>query len=177
MPVRAPDPEEDRISEAGWLRGGLPLSSGPRASSPAPAGRGAAAGVYHTPEGSPPGGLPGPGAWVLHMPAVGLVVDDRGRMKQSVLGYPWEAASRCSSLIEATSFHSLPRRGGTVATSWCGDGHRLVLMCSSWAVVGFNCELENDSARLFALPGQRLFCRLSRRTRPCAGYTSLFPFT
>ena len=65
-PVRAPDPEEDRISEAGWLRGGLPLSSGPRASSPAPAGRGAAAGVYHTPEGSPPGGLSGPGAWVLH---------------------------------------------------------------------------------------------------------------
>ena len=38
MPVRAPDPEEDRISEAGWLRGGLPLSSGPRASSPALAG-------------------------------------------------------------------------------------------------------------------------------------------
>ena len=72
------------------------------------AGRGAAAGVYHTPEGSPPGGLSGPGAWVLHMPAVGLVVDDRGRMKQLVLGYPWEAASRCSSLIEATSFHSLP---------------------------------------------------------------------
>ena len=36
------------------------------------------------------------------MPAVGLVVDDRGRMKQSVLGYPWEAASRCSSLIEAS---------------------------------------------------------------------------
>ena len=64
--------------------------------------------VYHTPEGSPPGGLSGPGAWVLHMPAVGLVVDDRGRMKQSVLGYPWAAASRCSSLIEATSFHSLP---------------------------------------------------------------------
>ena len=72
------------------------------------AGRGAAAGVYHTPEGSPPGGLSGPGAWVLHMPAVGLVVDDRGRMKQLVLGYPWAAASRCSSLIEATSFHSLP---------------------------------------------------------------------
>ena len=72
------------------------------------AGRGAAAGVYHTPEGSPPEGLSGPGAWVLHMPAVGLVVDDRGRMKQLVLGYPWEAASRCSSLIEATSFHSLP---------------------------------------------------------------------
>ena len=69
MPVRSPDPQEDRISEAEWLRpgrGGLPLSSGPRASSPAPAGRGAAAGVYHTPEGSPPGGLPGPGAWVLH---------------------------------------------------------------------------------------------------------------
>ena len=46
-----------RISElAEWLgldrgEGGLPLSSGPRASSPAPAGRGAAAGVYHTPEG------------------------------------------------------------------------------------------------------------------------------
>ena len=85
-----------------WLRGlerregRLPLSSGPRASSPAPAGRGAAAGVYHTPEGSPPGGLSGPGAWVLHMPAVGLVVDGRGRMKQLVLGYPWEAASRCS---------------------------------------------------------------------------------
>ena len=62
---------ETRISElAEWLRpgrGGLPLSSGPRASSPAPAGRGAAAGVYHTPEGSPPGGLPGPGAWVLHI--------------------------------------------------------------------------------------------------------------
>ena len=75
-----------------------------------PGGRGAAAGVYHTPEGSRPGGLLGPGAWVLHMPAVGLVVDDRGRMKQSVLGYPWEAASRCSSLIEATSFHSLPAR-------------------------------------------------------------------
>ena len=56
------------------------------------AGRGAAAGVYHTPEGSPPGGLSGPEAWVLHMPAVGLVVDDRGRMKQSVLTYPWEAA-------------------------------------------------------------------------------------
>ena len=52
-----------------WLfpaGGRLPLSSGPRASSPALAGRGAAAGVYHTPEGSPPGGLSGPGAWVLH---------------------------------------------------------------------------------------------------------------
>ena len=106
--------QETGISALGWLRGlerregRLPLSSGPRASSPALAGRGAAAGVYHTPEGSPPGGLSGPGAWVLHMPAVGLVVDDRGRMKQLVLGYPWEAASRCSSLIEATSFHSLP---------------------------------------------------------------------
>ena len=57
-------------SETGLLaffgEGRLPLSSGPRASSPALAGRGAAAGVYHTPEGSPPGGLSGPGAWVLH---------------------------------------------------------------------------------------------------------------
>ena len=35
----------------------------------------------------------GRGAWVLHMPAVGLVVDDRGRMKQSVLGYPWDDVS------------------------------------------------------------------------------------
>ena len=108
-------PSAERLrSRPNWLsglergEGRLPLSSGPRASSPALAGRGAAAGVYHTPEGSPPGGLSGPGAWVLHMPAVGLVVDDRGRMKQLVLGYPWEAASRCSSLIEATSFHSLP---------------------------------------------------------------------
>ena len=107
--------QEPRNSALGFLLSGLergegrlPLSSGPRASSPALAGRGAAAGVYHTPEGSPPGGLSGPGAWVLHMPAVGLVVDDRGRMKQLVLGYPWAAASRCSSLIEATSFHSLP---------------------------------------------------------------------
>ena len=74
---------------------------------PAPAGRGAAIGVRRTPEGSPPAGLPVAGAWVLHMPAVGLVVDDRGRMKQSVLTYPREAASRCSSLMEATSFHSL----------------------------------------------------------------------
>ena len=55
---------------------------------PAPAGRGAAIGVRRTPEGSPPAGLPVAGAWVLHMPAVGLVVDDRGRMKQSVLTYP-----------------------------------------------------------------------------------------
>ena len=75
MPVRSSKPQETRISElAEWLRpgrGGLPLSSGPRASSPAPAGRGAAAGVYHTPEGSPPGGLSGPGAWVLHTGRVG----------------------------------------------------------------------------------------------------------
>ena len=54
---------------------------------PAPAGRGAAIGVRRTPEGSPPAGLPVAGAWVLHMPAVGLVVDDRGRMKQTVLTY------------------------------------------------------------------------------------------
>ena len=79
---------------------------------PAPAGRGAAIGVRRTPEGSPPAGLPVAGAWVLHMPAVGLVVDDRGRMKQSVLTYPWEAATRCSSLMEATSFHSLPVNPG-----------------------------------------------------------------
>ena len=97
-------PSADKLGSRLWLsglergEGRLPLSSGPRASSPALAGRDAAAGVYHTPEGSPPGGLFGPGAWVLHMPAVGLVVDDRGRMKQLVLGYPWEAASRCSSL-------------------------------------------------------------------------------
>jgi hypothetical protein len=46
----------------GWLAacvfcgGRLPLSSGPRASAPAPVGRGAATGVCHTPEGSPPVG-------------------------------------------------------------------------------------------------------------------------
>ena len=44
------------------------------ASSPAPAGRGAAAGVYHTPEGSPPGGLSGPGAWVLHRVCANIFV-------------------------------------------------------------------------------------------------------
>jgi len=48
--------QETGISALSWLRGlerregRLPLSSGPRASSPALAGRGAAAGVYHTPE-------------------------------------------------------------------------------------------------------------------------------
>ena len=66
--VRAAALTMSGLPAADWLRRGegLPLSSGPRASSPGPAGRGAAAGVYHTPEGSPPGGLPGPGAWVLH---------------------------------------------------------------------------------------------------------------
>ena len=59
-------------------------------------------------KGVPPRAYLWQGAWVLHMPAVGLVVDDRGRMKQSVLTYPWAAATRCSSLMEATSFHSLP---------------------------------------------------------------------
>ena len=77
-------------SRPNWLsglergEGRLPLSSGPRASSPALAGRGAAAGVYHTPEGSPPGGLSGPGAWVLHMScaAAGAAADFHAPEKQ-----------------------------------------------------------------------------------------------
>ena len=70
VPSSSPGAEKLGSRHSNWLRGlelgegRLPLSSGPRASSPAPAERGAAAGVYHTPEGSPPGGLSGPGAWV-----------------------------------------------------------------------------------------------------------------
>ena len=81
-------------SRPNWLsglergEGRLPLSSGPRASSPALAGRGAAAGVYHTPEGSPPGGLSGPGAWVLHTSrhAKYNPVDSAGRSSDSQCG-------------------------------------------------------------------------------------------
>ena len=58
--------------------------------------------MYHTPEGSPPGGLPGPGAWVLHTAAgaakvaatAGLDFDDaraalRKRFRQKLAVGAW----------------------------------------------------------------------------------------
>ena len=84
--LNAPPSAKKLGSRPNWLsglergEGRLPLSSGPRASSPALAGRGAAAGVYHTPEGSPPGGLSGPGAWVLHMQA-GEEREEKGEIR------------------------------------------------------------------------------------------------
>ena len=58
-------------------------------------------------------------------------------------------SSPCATTTTSLSSRSSSRRrGGTVAASWRGDGHRLALMCSSWAVVGFNCELEKPKNRL-----------------------------
>ena len=62
-PQRQTEPSVNKLGSRHsiWLgglerrEGRLPLSRGPRASLPALAGRGAASGVYHTPEGSPPG--------------------------------------------------------------------------------------------------------------------------
>ena len=69
--------QETGISALGWLRGlerregRLPLSSGPRASLPALAGKGAASGVYHTPEGSPPGACLDQGLGSTHLAVKG----------------------------------------------------------------------------------------------------------
>ena len=75
VPDRA-ECQETGISALSWLRGlerregRLPLSSGPRASLPALAGRGAASGVYHTPEGSPPGACLDQGLGSTHAAAI-----------------------------------------------------------------------------------------------------------
>ena len=62
-PQRQTEPSVNKLGSRHsiWLgglerrEGRLPLSRGPRASLPALAGRGAASGVWYTPEGSPPG--------------------------------------------------------------------------------------------------------------------------
>ena len=90
----------------------------------APAGRGAAAGVYHTPEGSPPGGLPGPGAWVLHKRRGGRTQATRHWLIPKARGYNMEHTKlavgvanrvRLRTRIDLPSqSHALSRRGRVV---------------------------------------------------------------
>ena len=117
---------------AEWLRagrGGLPLSSGPRASSPAPAGRGAAAGVYHTPEGSPPWGP----AWTRGLGsthwALSGVPQTRGTQRSELR--PELTSSRTGDLERKSpstqagptpQCDSAPRRLAASATKGCASG-------------------------------------------------------
>ena len=93
--------QETGISALGWLRGlerregRLPLSSGPRASLPALAGRGAASGVYHTPKGSPPGACLDQGLGSTHGP---------------IAVRPLSAASPASATSPSLSLSSTTRR-------------------------------------------------------------------